>query len=329
MRHFHNFAEAMSGGMSWAEGVLFYVGGRANSGKTTFALNLGCDVALSDEDAIVIVHSTDDSYVQIEPRIKSALYRMTQPDGPKLSIGAFAQPGLYLPQTPEHMEAHQAATEAFRELLSCERLVIYDSEDGNTLSVLERAAKYYRRRFPSKKLLVISDNTYNYTDFASQENYRRMTMISDRQKGIAERYHLAMLATVEYRKNMPMDAKELRWPVDDDIADSRAFMYRSNVIIHIYNDLHDRKEHAEILYVDERGLACPRLVLRCSKNKISEYKGKMVFDLDPRSVTLSAVDERQALEEATRFAALKETKVVAIDRGRVIEVPVDDPEEGE
>ena len=67
MDYFKDFADNMNGGMSWASGALMYVGGRANSGKTATCLMIATDIALSDENAIVIIHSTDDSYEQIEP----------------------------------------------------------------------------------------------------------------------------------------------------------------------------------------------------------------------------------------------------------------------
>ena len=85
----------MEGGQNWTSGCLMYVGGRANSGKTATTLLIGCDIAMSDENAIVIFHSTDDSYDQIEPRIKSNLYHMMSSPYPDLTIGMIVQP--YIP----------------------------------------------------------------------------------------------------------------------------------------------------------------------------------------------------------------------------------------
>jgi DNA primase len=76
MNHHSDFAKAMSCVMPWTTGCLMYVGGRANSGKTAGVLSIGCDIALSDENAIVIIHATDDSYEQIELRLKTNVFRM-------------------------------------------------------------------------------------------------------------------------------------------------------------------------------------------------------------------------------------------------------------
>jgi DNA primase catalytic core len=327
MNYFKDFVDNMNGGMSWTSGALIYVGGRANSGKTATCLMIGTDIAMSDENAIVIIHSTDDSYEQIEPRIKTNIYRMAYPDGPPLTIGMVVQPNLNLANLPdEYTEAWRKANEAFKELIEKERLVIIDSEDGATLSTLERNLRYYRMRYPNRKIMMICDNTHNYLDFMNLEQSSRMTMISNQQKNLTVKYHACMIATAEYRKNMPMDHSKLKLPVDDDLADARALMYRPNVIWHVYNDMHDRKEHAEIFWKDVDGNVRPRLLLHFTKNKISGFKDKLVVDLDPSTVSLSPVNTSQALDDAENFRDLKSAGYISNNGKQVMYVEADEYE---
>jgi len=314
MGAFSVFEDAMSGGMSWTRGCLIYVGGRANSGKTAVCLYIGCDIALSDPNALVIIHSTDDSYEQIEPRIKTNLYKIVNPTGPKLTIGMVVQPHVYLTSMDQkYHEAYEQANSIFRDLISEEKLIIVDAEDGATLTVLERNLRYYRQRYPERKIMVICDNTHNYMDFMNSDQTSRMTQISNQQKSLCTKYHACFIATAEYRKNMPMDNSKLRLPVDDDLADARALMYRPNAIFHVYNDMHDRKEHAEIFWTDEEGKINPRLLLHFTKNKISGYKEKLVLDLDPKTVSLKPKSNKIALTEAEDFRDAKEQGRVQTD----------------
>ena len=116
MNYFPAFQEALSGGMNWASGCLMYVGGRANSGKTATCIAIGCDIAMSDPNAMVLLHSTDDSYEQIEPRIKTNIYQMAHPTGKELSIGMVVQPHLYLhPLDEEYHAAYEEADNIFKE----------------------------------------------------------------------------------------------------------------------------------------------------------------------------------------------------------------------
>ena len=325
MNYFKEFVDNMNGGMSWASGALMYVGGRANSGKTATCLMIATDIALSDENAIVIIHSTDDSYEQIEPRIKTNIYRMTSPDGPPLTIGMVVQPKLYLNDLPaEYHKAFNQANQSFKDLIETERLVIIDSEDGATLSTLERNLRYYRMRYPNRKIMMVCDNTHNYLDFMNLEQSSRMTMISNQQKNLTVKYHACMIATAEYRKNMPMDHSKLRLPVDDDLADARALMYRPNVIWHVYNDMHDRKEHAEIFWKDIDGNIRPRLLLHFTKNKISGFKDKLVLDLDPATVSLKPVTSDDALLEAESYRDLKDAGYIVNNGKKVMYVEAEE-----
>jgi DNA primase len=325
MDYFSQFAKEMSGGMSWVSGALMYVGGRANSGKTATCLMIATDVALSDENALVIIHSTDDSYEQIEPRIKTNISAMAYTDLPTLTIGMVVQPVINLKEADSsYTRSFDKANSIFKELLEQERMVIIDSEDGASLSTLERNLKYYRTRYPNRKLMVVCDNTHNYLDFMNLEQSSRMTMISNQQKNLTVKYHACMIATAEYRKNMPMDISKFKLPVDDDLADARALMYRPNVIWHVYNDMHDRKEHAEIFWQDENNQIRPRLLLHFTKNKISGFKDKLVLDLDPSSVSLKPVDPLNALEQANEYKQLKNDGYIMSDGSEVTYVNAED-----
>ena len=127
-----------------------------------------------------------------------------------------------------------------------------------------------------------------------------------------------MIATAEYRKNMPMDQSRFKLPVDDDLADARALMYRPNIIFHVYNDLHDRKDHAEIFWQDQNGKAYPRLLLNFTKNKISGFKEKLVLDLDTTNIFLSPIDSEIARKESERYILNKENNTMQLVDNNVI-----------
>ena len=329
MNHHSDFAQAMSGGMPWTTGCLMYVGGRANSGKTASVLSVGCDISLSDENAIVIIHATDDSYEQIEPRLKTNVFRMISQRNEKLTIGMVVQPHVQLPSASKvYHDMYEEANNIMKQLIADERLVVIDSEDGNTLSVLEKNLRYYRQRYPGKKIMLICDNTHNYMDFITMDQSTRMTFISNQQKLLTVKYQCCMIATAEYRKNMPMDSSKMKLPVDDDLADARALMYRPNVIFHVYNDLHDRKEHAEIFWKDDEGTAMPRLMWNFTKNKISGFKDKLIVDLDPATVSLSPKRSSDALREAEAFIDMKESGTVKMQGHNLVYLEATEYEAG-
>ena len=320
MAHYTEFAEAMAGGATWTDGVLVYLGGRENSGKTATCIGLGIDVALHDDDAIVLMHFTDDSFAQVEPRLKSNIAMMTMMDGdPTLTIGMTNNPARC--NSAELSEAYHRADDKFRQLIAEEKLIIIDMEDGSTLSTLEKNLRHIRQRYPEKKLMVICDNTHNYMDYLQLDQPTRMTRISNTQKMFTGKYHCAMFATAEYRKNSASDTSKMKLPTNDDLADARALKYRPNMIIHVYNDLNDRMDDAEIFYESDmhRGQRLPRLMLVVAKNKISKFKDKLMLDLDIDIVGLRQKNTDAARAEAEEFFERKEAGEIQVQDGMVIE----------
>ena len=319
MKRYNLIGNAFAGGMDWTSGVLVYLGGRPNSGKTATGIGIAVDIAMHDEDAIVVTHFTDDNYTQVEPRFKTNIAEMLRlGDEPELSIGMIANP-IRNCDTQDEKKLYERANDVLRDLISAERLIIVDAEDGSTLSTLEKNLRYIRSRHPDKKVFVLSDNTHNYRDFPTLDQTSRMRQISTIQADLAVKYHCCMMATVEYRKNMPFDTTKMKLPVDDDIADARALMYRPNAIIHVYNDLHDRKEAAEIFWIrnDQRQ---PRLMLIFSKNKITEFKDKLMMDLNTRSVTLTQKPKEAAYEDFETFVKAKDSGEVDVRGDQIVYV---------
>ena len=73
--------------------------------------------------------------------------------------------------------------------------------------------------------------------------------------------------------------------------------YKPNIIIHVYNDLADRGEEAEIFYKDKLGKKWPRLLWVVSKNKINSFKNRFVVDVDPTTVSAKPKNVEEAESE--------------------------------
>lgn len=293
-KYFKDFGRSFSGGMPITRSCLIYVGGRANSGKTLSCLALGSDVALHDNDAMVVIHSIDDSYELVEPRLKTNLYNMFYQGEFPLDLDMVVSPWKYKLNDVGH--ALKKANALFMDLLSEEKIVILDANDGQNLTSLERHWRYYRTRYPNRKFLGICDNTHDYQDFPELDQTTRMKMISTQQKKLVSKYSACMLATAEYRKAPQGSNTKMILPTNDDLADSRAMSYKPNIIMHVYNDVADRAEDAEIYYYDKYGKKAPRLLWLVTKNKMNSFKGRLVNDVDKEAVMLwpKSLDDAEA-----------------------------------
>lgn len=313
---YKEFERIFSGGKTWSYNSLFYFGGRPNSGKTTTTTDLGVDALLSDPNVMVAYHYTDDNFAQAEPQIKTAMAKIAQLG--YLDIATANNPYIHNTEA-DQLEVLQQVDELFKQLLQEERLTIIDQENGSTLAVLQKHIKYLREKYPDRKLLIIADNTHNYLDYMQLDQVSRMRRISMMQKAYCAIYKCTMFATVEYRKNSAPNQKEMKLPVDDDIADARSLTYLPNAIIHVYNDLNDRQDFAEIFHrVPGRKKLQPRLLLIVSKNKISGWKGKLTMDLYDDTVTIQPYDADQAREESRLMEEARESGKLVTAGGQII-----------
>jgi len=295
-KHFTNFMSALSGGMPLTRDCHIYVGGRANSGKTLSCLALGSDIALHDKNASVLIQTIDDSYGQVEPRLKTNLFNMYYKDDIHLILDMVANPWAYK-HNEDVLRALKKADELFMDLLSDEKLIIIDSLDGPNLSTFERSIRYYRNRYPDRKFMCIQDNTHDLEDFPEMDQNKRMKEIASSQKRLTAKYSICVMATTEYRKAPPQSSKTMILPQNDDIADSRAMTYKPNIIFHVYNDLADRGEDNAELFWLKNGKKEPRLLWVFSKNKINSFKGRLVNDIDNSAVMLYPKDTSQLANE--------------------------------
>jgi DNA primase catalytic core len=315
------FAAALANGMPWTSGTLIYWGGRANAAKTACAIAIGLDALVSDPDCMVVLHLTDDAYKVVEPRLATNIaYLLSGKQHLTISEAASPRKGF---KTPENSALYAQAISHLRASLSEERLLVIDSEDGNNLSVLERTVKYLRRKYPNRKMLVVCDGTHNYSDFGHLDQTARITRIADMQKRMTVKYDCCMFATAEYRKNMPLDTTKIKLPVNDDLADARALMFRASVIIHVYNDLNDRADHADTVWLKGK-TRCPRLMLIVGKNKVTGFKERLVLDLDPDTVTVRQIDFYKAGKEYEEMMAAEDEDMEITESGVIKQTDWDD-----
>ena len=299
---FKNFQEAIDrDSLPWNAGSLFYFGGRPNAGKTALLLALATDVAYSDPDAKVIFHFTDDSFRLVIPRLISNLATVHyQTPFHAVTPQAVSNPMYVLGNNQDAWGAYEEVNGIFKRLLTEEKIIILDHEEGPNLSILERQLKHVRHNDSKASILAVMDNTHNYQDFLDSDSGGRITQIADQQKHLAGKYDASVFATAEYRKSgnaSTEKSKSILWPSDDDFADSRAPAYRATHLIHTVQDLHDRKENAEVYHLDSAGRKQPRILVNVSKNKLGSFKDKLAFDMHKTTVSLQPISIDRAFRD--------------------------------
>jgi len=291
----------------WRTDTLVYIGGGEQAGKTTLCTQMAVEIAEDERNnAICIYHSIDDAKhrifykwaCQISGKLELYLNHISSPNYWKEQEGFD-----YVPKVRE------AAYKQLTKLITDNKLVIKDASDGASLAYIESVIKYYREVYPEQNIVLCIDNFHKLPDYAEITGHERVKRLSNHLKNMTVSNGITVISTVEYRK---LQAGEK--PSNVAIAESRSLAYDSDVILHLYNDLHHNDEAEAILLhedLDALGVQTimPRIWCKFGKNKISGYEGREFLDLYPLAGQMRAVDLEAAIaDQRARIEFLKENK---------------------
>jgi len=274
----------------WKKDVFMCFGGVENVGKTSMMCQLAYEIANNPaNNACVIYHTIDDTISQILPRFIIQGY-----GGLDLAINKVIYPRQYKDEAG-YKQILQFRDMGYKKVFSLVRegrLVVKDVTHGGSMTYGESLVRYYKEKYPDRNIVYILDNFHKATDFDKAREIRdKFKRLSNYAKVIATKHHVTVMATVEYTKLEPGTI-----PNNSNIAETRAIQYDANFIGHLYNDVHAKQDKALIVH-EKNGEVLPRVMLTVGKNKISSFKGKLLFDLYPAAGRYLNVDADKAREE--------------------------------
>lgn len=274
----------------WKQDVFMCFGGVENVGKTSMLCQLAYEISNNPQNnACVIYHTIDDTAAQLLPRLVIQGYGDRE-----LSMNQVIYPAQYSDR-PGYSQLLQFRDIGYKKIFSLARegrLILKDMTHGSTLAYGESLIRYYKDKYPDRNIIYILDNFHKATDFDnSRETRTKFKRLSNYAKAIATKYHITLMATVEYTKLEPGTR-----PNNSNIAESRAIQYDANFIGHLYNDVHAWGDQALMVH-EKNGVLLPRVLLTVGKNKISSFKGNLVFNLYPSCGRYYNIDIGKAREE--------------------------------
>lgn len=289
-----NFEQALAG--DWKKDVWFCFGGKPNSGKTSFLCKLTHAIASHQEnDALVIYHSIDDTAEQVIPK-----FVCIAENSNRMTLNQVIDPNYHLNQgAPKDLLDRRAYGYAsVRQLVKDGRLIIKDATDGKSIAYADSLIKYYRMKYPGRSIVYVLDNFHKLHDFGGKDERVRFKKVSNVMKDLATKYHITILATVEYNK-----IEHGKEATNSNIGETGQIEYDANLIAHIHNEYHEYGEDAQHVhfhdYKDGDGeKTLPRLSLKIGKNKITNWKNRMWFDFYPEASNFRAVPDKVVSKDA-------------------------------
>lgn len=278
---FRVFNHAFDGDM---RGKVVYLGGSPNSGKTSFLINLGWNIALLNENAMVVCLTIDDSDKEFVPRLicydmAKRTYTTNRELFELISINKVGSPFLYK-DCIEYDAMMEERDRSYKNLFSMsekDKFVLLDSKDGKTLEFINTTIKYYSDKYPGRHLFFFLDNFHLINCPQYEEGRSKYKYLSHEIKATAVKNNCTIISTAEYRK-LNFGIK----PNNSDLAESGSLEYDSNAIMHMYNDLHIKREESNLYHwPDDMTEKKPVCELITGKNKITSFKGSVWLKFFP------------------------------------------------
>lgn len=279
------------GGTGWIEGTLFAIGGDPHAGKTALTLQAMSEFLLGDPNTMVIHFSTDDGCQLLLPRLISSLVF-----SPDFKIGMVLDKDLAGPM----LLRKERAMKTIVDWAGSERLIMKDQSFGKTLAKASDLVKYYRDKYPLRKILFVNDNFHKNSDYMEFQSNSRQEMLANDIKALAVKEKLTAWATMEYRKTKASKNGAARTSSLGDIKGDGSIHYNLSVGINLQNDhVESNGDLDKAVHVHRHsGVLMPRVLMNIAKNKVAGTMGTYYMDLFPESSFFSLADQGMARYEA-------------------------------
>lgn len=293
------FDEAFSGIPK--EDAMITWAGDANTGKTGWMFNLAYRIAKYNDDALVLFMSIDDSRQQALPRLVAL--------SAGLEIRQVTHPAQYT-KTEEERARLEAGWREILMLVDSNKFSIKDVSQGTTLNFAENWIRWNQEKNPDRKVIFFLDNFHKLSDEYNKEERIRFKHASGRIHQMKNKLHITAVCTMETRKFMGTATNKRAQLAD--IAESKQMEFDNNMIGMIYNDLHARRQAADMIWVEEReGQTCknPIVEIDIQKNKITDFKGTLYYKFSPIKSVFYECSEEEVNEFSGQYRdALQQVK---------------------
>ena len=273
------------------EGSMTIIGGRANTGKTTLMTEVALFAALEQEDVVSVLLTLDDSRNKIIPRLVCML-AYNEFNSNYLTMNMVKQPAYWRQQMGgEGIDQFRSVGyEKLKELVGPGRLIVKDTTHGTSFPYISALIQHQVHANPDKRVLFFLDNFHKVSATGDGARDREFNVdLALNLKNLSKQLNIPIWMIAEYHKLQPGTR-----PTNNHLAETVKLEYEADVIMHLYNELHDLGIEAKH-YFNYNGKKMPIVEAIFGKNKINDFKDTVWMKFYPEfgrheTVTREEVD---------------------------------------
>ena len=261
---------------------LYMISAGPNVGKTAFCTQLAWQIAQNNPTAFCMYITLDDNPNIVIQRVVAHITG--------LPIRVIRNPRAYAHDW-EILATRQLGLSLLREAANS-FVVPSNINDTDVDAILEYALRYLvwvdATDAVRNHLVLFIDNFYDLTCRMGGDNSNiRMEYIADQLKRFAMRYNVPVICTGELRKlNGP------KRPSLDDAKGAGGLAYAAQIVLGIYNEVGQRGDAAKVYWSGMTNDKMPVLEVHFLKNKLSSFKGRLLYRFIPSCSTIIQMNEQ-------------------------------------
>jgi len=271
------------------QGSLGIIGGRANTGKTTLLTQMALYSALENEDVVSVILTLDDARRKIIPRLVTLL-AMEEYGNIFLNMGMVERPAHWVKESGNGAiyEYRNAGYNRLRDVVRDGRIIVKDTTHGTSFPYIQALLQHTQHAHPGKQVIFWLDSYHKVatTDGARDREFHvELALII---KNLAKQMSIPFWMNAEYTK-LAAGTK----PNNNHLAETVKLEYEADVIIHLYNDLHDIGMDSNMFF-SHNNKRMPLVEANFGKNKINDFKDRVWFKFYPAHGIHQNITEDQA-----------------------------------
>jgi len=275
-------------------GSLGIIGGRANTGKTTLLTQMALYSVLENEDVVSVILTLDDARRKIIPRLVTML-AYEEYGNIFLNLGMVERPAHWAKKmnTNAVLEYRDAGYRRLREVVNDGRIVVKDTTHGTSFPYIQALLQHTQHAHPGKQIIFWLDSFHKVSTTDGVRDREYHVELALLIKNLAKQISIPFWMNAEYHKIQPGTR-----PTNNHLAETVKLEYEADVIIHLYNDLHDIGFESNMYFTFDNERQ-PLVEAIFGKNKINDFKDRVWTKFYPAHGIHQTITREQA-EAITR-----------------------------
>lgn len=256
--------------------------GNANCGKSALVLAMGLGLVRNNPKGLSVLYwSLDD------PRHVSYMKWLAAMTSEH--INQCGQAKKFIFRDPERKKRFIEAKEELLVYLDEKRLSVKGEEYGNITPLLTRWIDSIQQETGNHCVVVI--DSFNNVEFQAQDEFTAQRKLSKWMRSQTQKYGFTIISTLECNK---LGIVEKR-PRLGHLYGAAKLGFDLKFIGMVYNDLHENREEASTIWLDENGRPKPYIEVSVEKNKLSAFKDELAYKFHPARAMVNEVDPKTVI----------------------------------